>query len=109
MSAALATLAEDPELLVEPPEGARHIVEERFCVVIGPDRRWASVCRLRLTDRETDVVRAVAEVRELLGDISPVTWNIGSTATPTDLPERLRRRGLRDPSPPPTPCARPWC
>ena len=44
MRSALAQLAEDPEFYVEPPEGAERILDDRYCVVIGSERRWAGVC-----------------------------------------------------------------
>lgn len=40
-SRALVALAEDPERFVEPPEGSRQIVTDSYCVVIGPQNRWA--------------------------------------------------------------------
>lgn len=105
-SSALAALAEDPELYVEPPDGSERIVEDRYCVVIGPDGRWAGVCRLRLPPSPQAVAETVAEIREQVADIDPVVWNVGSSATPADLPERLRELGLRDPDPPMDPlCA----
>ena len=96
----LAALAEDPEWLVEPPEGSRRIEDDRYCVVIGPRERWASVCRLRLPDDPRALAGVVTEIEDLVGDIRPMTWNVGSSATPDDLPGRLRGLGLRDPDPP---------
>jgi hypothetical protein len=38
MKAELAALAEDLELVVEPPLGSVRVVNDRYCVVIGPER-----------------------------------------------------------------------
>ena len=94
----LAALAEDPELFVEPPVGSVRVVDDRYCVVIGPERRWASVCRLRLLDQAVELVRAVSEIRDLVAGVTPVLWNVGSSATadrPSRPPARLRSSGPR--------------
>jgi hypothetical protein len=99
-------LAEDPELYVEPPDGSDRIVDGRYGVVLGPHRRWAGVCRLRLSDSEEEVAEAVEEIHHLVAGIETVIWNIGSSATPEGLAERLIGRGLRQPDPPMDPvCA----
>jgi hypothetical protein len=100
ISSELAALAEDPEFFIKPPEGARRISDDRFCVIVGPHKRWAGVCRLRLPAEAAEVAEAVAEVRRLVAGVDPVVWNVGSSATPEDLPARLREHGLRDPDPP---------
>ncbi len=98
-SAALAALAEDPDILVEPPAGSRRIHTDRYCVVIGPHRRWAGVSGLRMASPE-DATRAHTEISRLVGDIEQVVWNVGSSATPAALADDLRTLGLRDPDPP---------
>jgi hypothetical protein len=100
MSSALARLAEDPELYTDPPEGAERIVDDRYCVTIGSERRWAGVCRLRIADDPAAVVAVTGEILQLLGGIQRTFWNVGSTAEPESLPERLRALGWRDPEPP---------
>lgn len=100
ISSALIALSEDPDLYIEPPEGADRYVDGRFCLTIGPHRRWAGVCRLRLTDDAEQTAGAVAEIRRLTAGIEHVIWNVGSSATPAGLPERLRALGLTDPEPP---------
>ena len=97
ISPALAALAEDPEFFTEPPDGSARHADEGFCLTIGPHRRWAGVCRLRL---ERDPADAVAEVQRLTAGVDSVMWNVGSSATPDELPQRLRALGLRDPDPP---------
>lgn len=101
---ALVALAEDPDFFTEPPDGSERIASERYCLTIGPDRRWAGVCRLRLSG-EGDAAAAVAEVGRLTDVIESVLWNVGTSATPADLPARLRALGLRDPDPPFDPLA----
>jgi GNAT superfamily N-acetyltransferase len=100
MTHPLRALAEDPEFFVEPPEGAQRIVDDRFCVVVGPHRRWGGVCRLRLPDAAVEVARAVADIRALVDGIEQVVWNVGSSAVPDGLAQQLRGLGLRDPDPP---------
>jgi GNAT superfamily N-acetyltransferase len=100
ISPPLAALAEDPEFFIETPEGARRIVDDRFCVIIGPKQRWAGVCRLRMPADPAGFAAAVAEIRRLVEGVGEVVWNVGSSATPIDLPDRLRESGLRDPDPP---------
>ena len=43
---------------------------------------------------------ATGEILGLVGDIERTFWNVGSTAEPPSLPERLRALGWRDPEPP---------
>ena len=101
MRSALARLAEDPEFYVEPPEGAERIVDDRYCVTIGSERRWAGVCHLRIADDPAAVAAVTGEILGLVGDIERTIWNVGSTAEPPSLPERrLRALGWRDPEPP---------
>ena len=105
MISALAQLAEDPDLHVDPPEGANRIIDDRYCVTIGSERRWAGVCHLRITDEPGAVSAATDEILGLVGDIERTFWNVGSTAEPPSLPERLRALGWRDPEPPWDPVA----
>ena len=103
---ALVALAEDPEAFIQPPDGAQRIANDRYCILIGPQRRWAGVCRLRLPFPNDDLARTVEEIRQLVAGVEPVVWNVGSSATPEALPDRLRELGLRDPDPPMDPvCA----
>jgi hypothetical protein len=100
VSSELAALAEDPELFVAPPEGTQHVARDRYRVVIGPHRRWAGVCRLRLSSRPDELAREVAEIRGFVAGIETVLWNVGSSARPESLPDRLHELGLRHPDPP---------
>jgi GNAT superfamily N-acetyltransferase len=106
VSSALVELAEDPEFFVRPPDGSQRTSHGSYCVIVGPHRRWASVCRLRLAHQAEEVARAVEEIRQLVVGIDLVVWNVGSSATPEELPRRLRELGLRNPDPPMDPiCA----
>lgn len=100
MAADLRNLAEDPELHLLPPEAGERIVDDRFCLTIGSKRGWAGVCRLRLSDAPGEVEVAVKEIRDCLQGVPKVLWNVGSSARPKDLPERLTALGLRHPDPP---------
>jgi hypothetical protein len=94
----LAAFAEDPAAFIEPSEGAERIEDERFCLTISPGRVRAGICRLRL--RPEQVEETVEEIRRLTEGVEFVTWNVGSSALPADLPARLRELGLGDPQPP---------
>jgi GNAT superfamily N-acetyltransferase len=97
-SAALAALAEDPDAFVAPAAGSERLERDGYCLTIGPERRWAGVCRLRLGPGAVPAV--VAAIRAATTGIEAVVWNVGSSATPSDLAERLRGLGLHDPDPP---------
>ena len=100
ISSVLVELAEDPEFFIEPPDGSQRIAQDSYCLIIGPRRRWAGVCRLRLQQRPEEVARVVEEIGRIVAGIDIVVWNVGSSVTPDDLPGRLRELGLRDPDPP---------
>ena len=105
MIEALARLAEDPDYHVQPAEGSRRIAGDRFCVTIASDLRWAGVCRLRLPEQKGAFTAALDEIGTLVAGAKSVMWNVGSSALPPRLPERLRAAGLRDPDPPFDPVA----
>jgi GNAT superfamily N-acetyltransferase len=103
--AGLHELAEDPEGFIDPPEGAERIVDDHFCAVIGPERRWAGVCRLRLPQATREFAKAVAEIFDLVDGVDRVVWNVGSSARPDAVAKRLRAMGCVDPDPPLDPVA----
>lgn len=70
--------AEDPDFFIEPLEGSDRHADGRFCLTIGPNRRWAGVCRLRLPGDAEQIADAVAEIRRLTARIEDVMWNVGS-------------------------------
>jgi hypothetical protein len=100
VSPELVALAEDPEFFLEPPDGSRRIIEDAYCLTIGPGGRWAGVCRLRLPASSSAVAACVSQIREHVAGIETVVWGVGSSATPQDLPDRVRTLGLHDPDPP---------
>jgi hypothetical protein len=61
----LTALAEDPERFTEPPDGSERVVTQRSCLIIGPERRWAGVCALRLPDDLDAVATEVESVRRI--------------------------------------------
>ncbi len=100
MHVELQDLAEDPDAYLAPPVGGERLGDERYCLHIGSERRWAGICRLRLPDEEIALGRVVDEILEHVRGISSVVWNVGSSARPSDLPDRLLALGLRPPDPP---------
>ncbi|PWU25528.1 MAG: hypothetical protein C5B48_00825 [Candidatus Rokuibacteriota bacterium] len=76
------------------PPGFERIVNERYCVFLGPMVQMTMVQRLRLSADEIEA--AVSEVRLLADERkrSRVTWWLGDSATPADLEERLLAAGL---------------
>jgi GNAT superfamily N-acetyltransferase len=82
------------------PLGPRdeRIENDRFVLWMGAGDHpsWNVVQRLRLTLDDIEETRAL--VHKLLRERSrgACTWEIGSSATPGDLVERLRARGLED-------------
>jgi len=90
--------AESPAAFTpEPPAGSgfERILDDRYCILLGPVPSFTSVMRVRLAADEVEAT--VAEVRELVADrghVKPVWW-IGSSAEPPDLVERLLALGFR--------------
>jgi GNAT superfamily N-acetyltransferase len=87
-------LAEDPTVYGPIPPGFERILEDGYCVFIGPMAQMTMVQGLRL--RPERVGAAVEQVRALARDRqrTRVTWWIGDSATPADLEERLLELGL---------------
>jgi hypothetical protein len=95
----LLEFAEDPAPHLPAVADAELVVDDRFCAVVSP--RGVDVSRLRL--RANQVEPTVAEIRALAPPGVRVSWLVGASATPPDLPERLRALGCRDPEPPDEP------
>ena len=82
------------------PLGPRdeRIENERFVLWMGPGAHpsWNVAQRLRLTPETID--STLEEVHALLRERgrSACTWEVGGSATPSDLAEQLRARGLVD-------------
>ena len=88
--------AEDPAAWgeIHRETGLRRILTDRYCLLLGVVPSFTSVSRLRL---DPD---AVAEtIHEVRGHIAAAghrdaIWWVGSSATPSDLVDRLRTHGL---------------
>jgi GNAT superfamily N-acetyltransferase len=88
--------AEDPGAWgnIEPSSGLTRILTDRYCILLGPVPSFTSVSRLRL-DAE-NLSETLAEVRAHVADHEhrEAMWWIGSSATPSDLGDRLQAHGL---------------
>jgi GNAT superfamily N-acetyltransferase len=88
--------AEDPAAWGEiPAESAlTRILTDRYCLLLGPVPTFTSVSRLRLEPEE--VPEVLAEVRAQVAQAGhrEAQWWVGPSATPGDLADRLRARGL---------------
>jgi hypothetical protein len=84
--------AETPDRYALEPSGSiTRCMDDRVCIVQGPT--WAMVSGVR-TD---DVDALVREVRERVPAEKEPRWEVGPSAEPADLVERLQELGLRDP------------
>jgi hypothetical protein len=90
-------IAEDPaahDREPAPGSGFERILNDRYCVLLGPVAGFTSIMRLRLAAGEVE--QAVEEIRALVssrGHTKPVWW-IGGSATPDDLVARLVALGF---------------
>jgi len=92
----LAEYAESPAVYSVWPPGFRRVLNDRYCLMLGPSPYFTEVQRPRLG---RDVERSVAEVRGLVrasGHRTPMWW-IGASATPGDLAEQLLELGFAQP------------
>jgi len=90
----LREIAEYPNSFGPLGPGDERIETERYTLCMGPGKTWNTVQRQRLHSDEIDEV--LAEVRSLLRERGrdSTQWEVGSSATPPDLVERLLERGL---------------
>jgi hypothetical protein len=100
--AVILELAENANAYTPLGPGEQRIVDPRFVVWVGTgveDPHWTVVQRLRIgtdTERVVDEVRALVRAHGKPG----CTWEVGASATPHDLVERLLELGLeRDAEP----------
>jgi hypothetical protein len=96
IEARVRALAEDTNSYGAVPPGRERLEDPRFVVWLGgPDHPAFTVVQ-RLRMRGDEVEPTVAEVRELLRDrgLSSCTWEVGSSATPPDLADRLQELGM---------------
>jgi hypothetical protein len=88
--------AEDPGAWssIEPESGLTRVLNERYCLLLGPVATFTSVSRLRL-DPES-VAETLAEIRSLVADRGhrETMWWVGSSAAPADLADILTTHGL---------------
>jgi hypothetical protein len=90
-------MAEDPAAYDREPteeSGFERVLNDRYCVLLGPVPSFTSVMRLRLDRHEVEPT--VAEVRSLVAARShtkPVWW-VGGSARPVDLVEQLLALGF---------------
>jgi len=91
----LREIAEYPNSFGPLGPDSERIETERYTLCMGPGKTWNTVQRQRL--REDQIDDALEEVRALLRERGrPRTqWEVGSSATPSDLVERLLERGLQ--------------
>jgi hypothetical protein len=90
----LTQVAEYPNSYGPLGPNSERIETDRYTLCMGPGKTWNTVQRQRLRPDEVD--DALAEVRALLRERGrPRTqWEVGSSAEPPDLVERLLERGL---------------
>jgi hypothetical protein len=74
--------------------GVERIDFGSFCVIQGP--HWAGVTGLRIESGEIDAT--VERVHELVPAEKHLVWWFDDDVRPTDLVERLRERGFREPA-----------
>jgi GNAT superfamily N-acetyltransferase len=88
--------AEDPAAWgeVRPESGLTRILTDRYCLLLGPVPTFTSVSRLRLDPEE--VADVIHEVRAHVAEAGhrEAMWWVGSSASPSDLVDRLRTHGL---------------
>jgi hypothetical protein len=89
-------LAEDANTHTPLGQGQERVVTDRFVLWMGngPEAHWNVAQRFRFDPAAVDEV--IAEVHAVLEERGrrACTWEVGSSARPFDLPERLLERGL---------------
>ena len=94
----LRSIAEDANTHQPLAPGHERIITERFVLWMGirSEPAWNVVQRLRLgpdtIDATIEQVHAILAARGR----SECSWEVGSSATPADLVDELRRRGMAD-------------
>lgn len=94
----LLSIAENANTHQPLAEGHARIENDRFVLWMGirSEPAWNVAQRLRLTEATID--ETIEEVHRLLRarGRTECSWEVGSSATPADLVEQLRRRGMED-------------
>jgi hypothetical protein len=90
----LREIAEYPNSFGPLGPGSERIETERYTLCMGLGKSWNTVQRQRLRADEIDDV--LEEVRSLLRERArdSTQWEVGSSAEPADLVDRLLERGL---------------
>jgi hypothetical protein len=92
----LAEYAESPAVYSVWPPGFKRVLNDRYCLMLGPSPYFTEVQRPRLGE---DVEATLAEIRALVlesGHRTPMWW-IGESSTPDDLAELLLGLGFAEP------------
>lgn len=94
-------LAENPNTYTPLGEGSERILTDRYVLWMGRNAKWNVAQRFAMREDEIDEV--IEEIRGLLRERGRTrcAWEIGSHATPADLPEQLLARGFADDQPEP--------
>lgn len=94
-------LAENPNTYTPLGPNSERIVTDRFVLWMGRVDSWNVAQRFAMREDEIDEV--VEDVRGMLRERGRTScaWEIGSHATPADLPEQLLARGFTDDQPEP--------
>jgi GNAT superfamily N-acetyltransferase len=92
----LAEYAESPAVYSVWPPGFRRVLNDRYCLMLGPSPYFTEVQRPRFGEA---VEETVAEIRALVretGHRTPMWW-LGASSTPDDLAEQLLELGFAEP------------
>ena len=94
-------LAENPNTYTPLGPNSERIVTDRYVLWMGRIPTWNVAQRFAMREDEIDEV--IEEIRSLLRERGrpSCAWEIGSHATPSDLPEQLLARGFTDDEPEP--------
>ncbi|HEY6962421.1 MAG TPA: GNAT family N-acetyltransferase [Gaiellaceae bacterium] len=95
-SSALREFAEAPAAWgeIDPGSGYSRVLTNRYCLIWGRSPSYTQVSRLRLDD--DTVAETLHEVRTTAAEHGrrSVEWDVSSSATPSDLVDRLVTHGL---------------
>lgn len=94
--AEVAVLAEDMNISLPPSPTSERVLTDRYAIWLGAFDHPALTVVQRLRLGDADPAAVVAEVRAEIGRRGrrSCTWEVGSSATPADLAERLLALGL---------------
>jgi GNAT superfamily N-acetyltransferase len=92
----LRRLAEDPAAFLPAEPGEERIEDARYVISLQPGNHPWSVGVQRLRMQPSEVGSTVDEIRDVLRarGRSASMWSVGSSARPSDLPDRLQALGM---------------